>query len=60
MANIGLEYKGVSQIYGPIVIVENVRDVGYDELVEVKTQSGEIRLGKSYRGNPESRNRPSF
>lgn len=46
MANTGLEYKGVSQIYGPIVIVENVRDVGYDELVEVKTQTGEIRLGK--------------
>ena len=46
MANIGLEYKGVAQIYGPIVIVENVRDVGYDELVELKTQNGETRLGK--------------
>jgi V/A-type H+-transporting ATPase subunit B len=46
MASVGLEYKGVSQIYGPLVIVENVRDVGYDELVEVKTPSGETRLGK--------------
>jgi V/A-type H+-transporting ATPase subunit B len=46
MANAGLQYKGVSQIYGPIVIVENVRNVGYDELVEVKTQTGETRLGK--------------
>ncbi len=46
MADVGLEYKGVSQIYGPIVIVENVRDVGYDELVEVKTETGEVRLGK--------------
>jgi V/A-type H+/Na+-transporting ATPase subunit B len=46
MANSGLEYKGVSKIYGPIVIVENVRDVGYDELVEVKTPTGETRLGK--------------
>jgi V/A-type H+-transporting ATPase subunit B len=26
--------------------VENVRDVGYDELVAVKTQAGETRLGK--------------
>jgi V/A-type H+-transporting ATPase subunit B len=46
MANAGLEYKGVSQIYGPIVVVENVRNVGYDELVEIKTQTGETRLGK--------------
>jgi len=45
MAN-GLEYVGVSKISGPIVIVENVRDVGYDELVEVITPSGETRLGK--------------
>ncbi len=46
MANIGLEYRGVSQIRGPIIVVENVRDVGYDELVEVKTEAGEKRLGK--------------
>ncbi len=46
MADIGLNYKGAAQIYGPIVIVENVRNVGYDELVEVRTQTGEIRLGK--------------
>jgi len=42
----GLEYMGVSRISGPIIIVENVRDVGYDELVEVITPSGETRLGK--------------
>ena len=46
MANVGLEYKGVSHIHGPIVVVENVRNVGYDELVEIKTQTGETRLGK--------------
>jgi V/A-type H+-transporting ATPase subunit B len=46
MASAGLEYTGVSQISGPIIIVENVRDVGYDELVEVITPSGETRLGK--------------
>jgi len=46
MTNVGLEYKGVSQIHGPIVVVENARNVGYDELVEVKTQAGETRLGK--------------
>ncbi len=45
-ADIGLEYKGVSRIVGPIVVVENVRDVAYDELAEVKTRNGETRLGK--------------
>jgi len=42
----GLEYVGVSRISGPIIIVENVRGVGYDEVVEVITPSGETRLGK--------------
>ena len=46
MAGLGLEYKGVSSISGPIIIVENVQGVGYDELVSVKTQTGEMRLGK--------------
>jgi V/A-type H+/Na+-transporting ATPase subunit B len=46
MTGIGLEYKGVSSISGPIIMVENVKNVGYDELVTVKTQNGETRLGK--------------
>ena len=46
MAGSGLEYKGVASISGPIIIVENVQQVGYDELVAVKTQTGETRLGK--------------
>jgi V/A-type H+/Na+-transporting ATPase subunit B len=46
MAGIGFEYKGVSSISGPIIVVENVKNVGYDELVSVKTQNGETRLGK--------------
>ena len=46
MSGTGLEYKGLASISGPIIIVENVKDVGYDELVSVKSQSGETRLGK--------------
>jgi V/A-type H+-transporting ATPase subunit B len=46
MARTGIEYTGVSRISGPIIIVENVRNVGYDELVEVITPGGEVRLGK--------------
>ena len=36
MADAGLEYKGVASISGPIIIVENVGDVSFDELVAVK------------------------
>ncbi len=46
MAGTGLEYKGVASISGPIIIVENVGEVSFDELVSVKTQTGEMRLGK--------------
>jgi V/A-type H+/Na+-transporting ATPase subunit B len=46
MAGIGLEYKGLASISGPIIVVENVQGVGYDELVSVRVQSGETRLGK--------------
>lgn len=46
MVGSGLEYKGLSSISGPIIVVENVKDVGYDELVSIKTQTGETRLGK--------------
>ena len=46
MTDTGLEYKGVASISGPIIIVENVREVSYDELVAVKTPTGETRLGK--------------
>jgi V/A-type H+-transporting ATPase subunit B len=46
MVSTGLEYTGVSRISGPIIIVENVRDVGYDELVEVIAPNGEKRVGK--------------
>ncbi|MCL1977513.1 MAG: V-type ATP synthase subunit B [Candidatus Bathyarchaeota archaeon] len=42
----GLEYKGVASISGPIIIIENVQNVGYDELVYIKTQTGETRLGR--------------
>ena len=56
----GLEYKGVASISGPIIIVENVQNVGYDELVSVKTQNGETRLGKVVQIYTESRIRSSF
>jgi len=40
------EYVGVSKISGPIVVVEGVADIGFDELVEVSTPKGEVRRGR--------------
>jgi V/A-type H+-transporting ATPase subunit B len=41
-----LEYKGLASISGPIIVVEKVQGVGYDELVSVKAPNGDLRLGK--------------
>ncbi|OGR69270.1 MAG: V-type ATP synthase subunit B [Elusimicrobia bacterium GWC2_61_19] len=42
----GLEYLGASRIEGPLVVVERVRDAGFDELVEIKGADGRPRLGR--------------
>ena len=39
------EYEGVSTIYGPLVVVEGVKGVGYDEMVEVEC-GGKIKHGR--------------
>ncbi|MGB2998947.1 MAG: V-type ATP synthase subunit B [Phycisphaerae bacterium] len=43
----GLRYVGTARIAGPLVVVERVRDVGYDELVEVTGPDGRPRLGRA-------------
>jgi len=40
------EYKTVAEIAGPLILVEGVEQAAYEELVEVKTPSGELRRGK--------------
>jgi len=40
------EYKTTSEITGPLMVVENVEGVAYDELVEIELPSGEKRRGK--------------
>ena len=42
----GLEYVGASRIEGPLVVVERVRDVGFDEMVEILDPGGHPRLGR--------------
>ena len=40
------EYRTVSEVVGPLMIVERVEGVKFDELVEVEMQDGSIRRGK--------------
>jgi V/A-type H+-transporting ATPase subunit B len=40
-----IEYDSATSIKGPLLVVEGVRDVGWDEVVEVRLDSGEIRHG---------------
>jgi V/A-type H+-transporting ATPase subunit B len=47
MSIIGVkEYTRVSEIRGPLIIVEGVSRVAYDEVVEVELNSGERRRGR--------------
>lgn len=40
------EYKSVTEVVGPLMIVEGVEGVTFDELVDIKLQSGERRRGR--------------
>ncbi len=40
------EYKTISSVEGPLVVVETSHDIKYDELVEIELGSGEMRRGK--------------
>ena len=42
----GLQYAGSARIEGPLVFVERVRDVGFDETVEILDPAGRARLAR--------------
>ncbi len=42
----GIVYTTVSEVSGPLMIVEEIKDVGYGEVVRIKTSDGEKRLGQ--------------
>jgi V/A-type H+-transporting ATPase subunit B len=42
----GLEYVGANRIEGPVVVVQTVRDVGFDEVVEIRDAAGLTRVGR--------------
>jgi len=40
------EYRTISNLSGPLMMVEKIEDVSYDELAEIRLASGERRRGR--------------
>ena len=40
------EYKTIKEVVGPLMLVEGVEGVKYNELVDIVNSNGEIRQGK--------------
>ncbi len=40
------EYRTIRELVGPLMLVDHVSGVGYNELVEIREQSGALRRGK--------------
>lgn len=40
------EYRTIHEVSGPLMVVENVEGVTYDELAEIQLHSGEVRRCK--------------
>jgi len=48
------EYKTLKSIAGPLILVEGVEGIKYEELVEMITPEGEIRKGKVLEVNKDN------
>jgi len=46
MSHKNVEYTTVTEVAGPLMIVEGIKDVAYMEVVKIKTSTGEIRTGQ--------------
>ena len=42
----GIQYLGLSEISGPLIFLDDVDDVHYEEMVELHLDNGEKRLGR--------------
>ncbi len=40
------EYRTIREIVGPLMLVEGVEGVKYDEIVEIRQENGEVRTGR--------------
>ena len=41
-----IEYLGLSEINGPLVVLEGVKDAAFDEIVEFRVEDGSRKLGR--------------
>ena len=41
-----LQYIGLNEINGPLVVLDHVKDASYDEMVELQCKDGSTRLGR--------------
>ena len=41
-----IEYLGLSEINGPLVVLEGVKGASYDEIVEFRMENGDKKLGR--------------
>lgn len=41
-----VEFVGLSEINGPLVVLDNVPKVGFEELVSLRMTTGETRMGR--------------
>ena len=41
-----IEYLGLSEINGPLVVLEGVKNASYDEIVEFRVDDGTRKLGR--------------
>lgn len=41
-----LQYIGLKEINSPLIFVDNVKDIGFEEMVEIKLNNGETRHGR--------------
>ena len=41
-----IEYLGLSEINGPLVVMEGIKDASYDEIVEFRVDDGSRKLGR--------------
>jgi V/A-type H+-transporting ATPase subunit B len=46
MSHKDIEYTTVTEVAGPLMIVEKIKDVAYSEVVKIKTSTGEMRTGQ--------------
>lgn len=50
----GVEYKGVSSVDGPIIVVKSTKDIFYNEIVYVRDRSGAKKTGRVIDLNDET------